>query len=485
MESKLIKKQRGFLLIVAVILIAVVAVIGLFLDYMFIGSIISSTNVVQSDQSFYIATSGLEMAKRDMLKNNFTCAQINGKYNAAQSLFQGHVTSPKVNGQFTVTCTPKPSAALTSSINATATLIYMPAALVPLLPASGAISIDNEIMTYSGYSGNPMTVVRGASGTTAAAHSSGSIVNNNAYTLTAIGGVPTIASPEGMRSLRQDLFVGAGSGGGLGSLPGGIAPSLTIGAATGASGNPSFYMPSGTVNIYNPSCTAGSGCTIATPGGAAFNGTFNSYTNGSLNSYCSGSCTQDGPTGNNPGDINSDVLANYSGTNGISTNSSTFYSYFFDSSLSTMISGATLTNSIALYNNPTQSGVYYINGNVTAPNGVSGFQAFASATAPSTLIINGNLTLTSGTDRIGSTLGPVTLIVNGNVTLASDVIINGFVYANGSTVLTNSTTINGAFASAGPVIASGNTLINFNSTILQALGMMGGTVKVVSTPEVF
>jgi hypothetical protein len=358
----------------------------------------------------------------------------------------------------------------------------MPAALVPVLPTSGVISIDNELMIYSDFVGNPMTVIRGAYGTTAAIHSAGAIVDKNVNTLVSVGAVPTIAAAKGMRTVEQQLFLRSG---GLGNLPGGIAPGLTIGAATGAGGNPSFYMPSGTVTINNPSCTASQGCGIATPGGAAFNGTFNSYINGSLDSFCSGSCDQNGPTGRNPGDINPDVLTNYSGTNGISTDPSTFYSYFFDSPLSTMISGATLTDPLTLYNNQSQSGTYYINGNVTTPGGVSGFQAFTAATGPSTLIINGNFSLPSGTDRIGSPTAPVLLIVNGNVSFQSDVIVYGFVYANGTSIFSNSTTINGAAASAGALTASGNTVINFNSNLLQTLGLMGNIVKVVSAPEVF
>ena len=46
-------------------------------------------------------------------------------------------------------------------------------------PSSGTVLIDNELITYTGNSGNTLTgLTRGASGTTAASHSSGDTVTD-------------------------------------------------------------------------------------------------------------------------------------------------------------------------------------------------------------------------------------------------------------------------------------------------------------------
>jgi len=72
-------------------------------------------------------------------------------------------------GQFTST--------LSSSINTSVTTLSM--ASSTSFPSSGTVLIDNELITYTGNSGNTLTgLTRGASGTTAASHSSGDTVTD-------------------------------------------------------------------------------------------------------------------------------------------------------------------------------------------------------------------------------------------------------------------------------------------------------------------
>ena len=72
-------------------------------------------------------------------------------------------------GQFTST--------LSSSINTSVTSLTM--ASSSSFPSSGTVLIDNELITYTGNSGGSLTgLTRGASGTTAASHSSGDTVTD-------------------------------------------------------------------------------------------------------------------------------------------------------------------------------------------------------------------------------------------------------------------------------------------------------------------
>lgn len=78
-------------------------------------------------------------------------------------------------GSWGGTTTGSATSTLNGSINSSATTITLTSAAS--FAASGAIVIDSEYITYSGKSTNDLTgCVRGAQGTTAAAHSSGAVV---------------------------------------------------------------------------------------------------------------------------------------------------------------------------------------------------------------------------------------------------------------------------------------------------------------------
>jgi hypothetical protein len=453
-----LKKQHGFLMVVAVILIAVVAVIGLLLDYMFIGNITAATVTLQSDQAFYIATSGLEMAKRGMIKNGSSCTTINTNYGTPQSLFTGHVTTPNVLGQFTVSCTAMASGTMASAINASQTTIPLPSVVISQLSTCGAISIDKEVIAYYGISGNNITSAsRGASGTSAASHAIGASINLNAYTLTSVGAIPSISTSQGKRTLTQNLFFGSGN---IFNLPGGIAPAITVAGST--------VVLSGSSNITNNSCGGIKGCSFATTGGISFSG--------SLTTNDGTSC----PLGSGTCHYGSDVLQNYNaGAGGIDPNN--FYNYFFSTPLATLISNATTTTMSVL--GPNSSGTFYINGSVVT----SGSQSyFTNTTSPTTLIINGSLTIAGGTNTtFGNSNGPVTIIVLGDINVSGANNLTGFLYTNGQYIASGTQTIDGALAAKGNYILSGTSNITFDSGILSQLGFGGGNPYSSSTPEVF
>jgi hypothetical protein len=101
----------------------------------------------------------------------------------------GNTPTPVMSGATTVSPTPTPtggvgptntpnicSSTLASAITATDTSI--PLVNASCFPSSGTIKIDNEIITYTGKTGNTLTGAhRGSQGTTAAAHAAGATVS--------------------------------------------------------------------------------------------------------------------------------------------------------------------------------------------------------------------------------------------------------------------------------------------------------------------
>lgn len=110
----------------------------------------------------------------------------------------------------TVTGSPIPTARLVSSISATDSTISVDNATG--FPGSGTLIIDSEQMGYIGKVGNTFTgVQRGANGTTATAHASGSLVRLLASTLP----TPPPSTPTETPTVPHDIIyqvIGNGSG---------------------------------------------------------------------------------------------------------------------------------------------------------------------------------------------------------------------------------------------------------------------------------
>jgi hypothetical protein len=110
-------------------------------------------------------------------------------------------------GQFTST--------LSSSINASVTSLTM--ASSTSFPSSGTVLIDNELITYTGNSGGTLSgLTRGASGTTAATHSSGATVtdasNFFAWNAAASGDVVTAPGLWSLDNFGNKLIATINSG---------------------------------------------------------------------------------------------------------------------------------------------------------------------------------------------------------------------------------------------------------------------------------
>lgn len=184
MEHYQLKSQRGYLLIISAVIIVLISIVATLVTGMFTGGIKSAGNTAESSAAFYLANSGLQIAKRDIVVNKATCGAINGS-----SLYT-NATLTNIPGQYTVNCcTNKVSTTLSGNITNSALVIPLAniATVASTLQsisgsnitladashfaASGVVKIDSELMFYSTKSSNTLqNVTRGVAGT-----SSGSV----------------------------------------------------------------------------------------------------------------------------------------------------------------------------------------------------------------------------------------------------------------------------------------------------------------------
>ena len=207
-----IRRARGFLLIVAVFVLVVVAIALVALGNMTSADIRASSGHAQSEQGYFVALSGLERATRILLEPTLSsrvpCASLSG---------DASVTNIAVGpGKFTVTAPggaavyPSPPASLNGNLTGTAMVI--PASSVAGYSASGRIMIDRELIDYTGTSNSAaicgaapcfVGAHRGRAGTAANAHASGTRVGQYQCNVQSAGAVPDPANPQAERLLAQ------------------------------------------------------------------------------------------------------------------------------------------------------------------------------------------------------------------------------------------------------------------------------------------
>lgn len=255
------RKSRGFLMVAAVVLIAVISFSAILLGYVLISGSKTASFLSQADSSFNIAKGGLEIATRDITQNGVLCYNtnstpttlLNGEYSVV-----GHDNSEDgtLSSAITATATTIPLASVTAAsstlngaINDTTTTITLASA--SSFPKRGLVKIDNELIYYSSHTATVLSgVQRGAAGTLAAshnngvavtagfspkgvvqidnetiaysgisgnslinasrsagsvAHTSGAAVLQNECILTSTGAVPTVASPKTKTVLQHVL----------------------------------------------------------------------------------------------------------------------------------------------------------------------------------------------------------------------------------------------------------------------------------------
>lgn len=431
MDTKIIKQQRGYLLIIAVILIVIVASIAVLLANMYTVIVRSNTNILQSDQALYIAKAGLEIARRDLLKSGSTlqCADIN----SSNSKYTNACYPPKAtkcSGYFTVAgvANEQSKTLATAITDITSTTVNLSS--TSGLLSSGVVVIENEAIWYSGISGTQLqNVARGALGTTASTHTIvGTNVFQNTCTLTSTAGVPSLSAPTdtgGQRVAQDILWKTQTNGGGLGTLPNNWTPGLVSAGTISLTGTSYVYNPS--VNKNDPKFT---GSTIV--GGADV--VFNQY---------SFTKVGDNQIASQPRSLSADISQNNS-----NINTSTLWGYFFTQSKAAMQNNATVTkiDNCATYNYASASGTVWFNCTTGSfnPNNVT----------------------------MGTVNNPVVLIVNNNINMTGNVTINGLLYVINGLASSGTTTINGLVVAEGAVNLNNATGILFNTTVLTNLGLL-------------
>jgi len=254
-----IKRVRGYLLIVAIVVLVVIAVAIAALGNMISADIRASSGHAQSEQAYFAATSGTEYARRLYLTGtacgaglNATAAVGPGSFTTSNATLY-NVSTSSVNGSVTAAQTTIPVGTMGA---------YAP---------FGRIMIESEEMYYSGISGtNFINVRRGTSGTTAVLHLNGTVVRQYLCNLTSTGTVGSAKRVLSMNMAPQSYSQGTfpkKTSTGLQTIAGvGFQPTAVIfywtqqtaaGSVPGASGGAGFA----TATVVGP--VAGFGASVA------------------------------------------------------------------------------------------------------------------------------------------------------------------------------------------------------------------------------
>lgn len=511
------KLQRGYLLIVAVILIVIIGAIGSFLAYMFIGSTRSSTNVLQSKQAFYLATSGLELAKRDILANSAACTSISGvtKYtNASLTGVNGQYTvtgsinnvSSTLAGGLSVNATSIPlngvtvaSSALAGGISASSTALSVVDGSA--FPADGTVKIGGEYIGYSSKSGNVLpNLVRGIAGTTVASHSAGSSTTSGFFdsgavsidseliayngisgstlqnTTRGVGGTTATGHGNGKTVTQNQCILTATAGVPTLSNPNALRVVQDVLPVIGGSSSfltaPGGYIP-GIVSVRKPRLNSNAIVrnteVNSSPATERVGSTIVTAANGvNFTSNARTEIFSPVQTGSDKNNTAADVVRNSIDITGTKL-SDHYFGVGYD--VSTQPAGTTAYSS-----NP------YTGGNTTYPGGVSVWidrpvtlnsnTVVGSPGNPVLLITTGNFTMNSNTRFYGL------VYAAGKITLNSNSRVEGFLYANTGNIKLNSNAIvNGAVATTKRVVMNSNARVVYDSNALDGLSAPGSSTS--------
>ena len=196
-------KQRGYLILIAIIIITAIAFFASTVVYMYLASTESGTKVLSVERAYYVAQSGIERATYGFLTENVACNQIN----ATNSTF---TNVSLVDGQFSVVgATNSAITTLAASVNATDMTIPV-VSTVGFSANRGIAVIDQEVVLYTGLDANTLLgVIRGTNGTAAVVHSMGTNIVQNTCLLTSVG---IVAGSNGSSSATLQRSVARSTG---------------------------------------------------------------------------------------------------------------------------------------------------------------------------------------------------------------------------------------------------------------------------------
>jgi Tfp pilus assembly protein PilX len=216
-----LRKQQGFLAVVAILIVFLIGVLGITITYMHVGSVASAANYAQSEQALFIAESGFEETARLLLTPNLSGS--NARIGCSSVTSNANLTNTSVSaGTFTATTVASnpvyTSTTLSSALTSSASTIAV--ASTSGFAAAGRIMVDNEIINYGGISGNSFIgIQRGVNYSSATPHASGAYVAQFQCMVDVKGGIPNLTSPTYQREIQQAVpmqeawAVGAASSG--------------------------------------------------------------------------------------------------------------------------------------------------------------------------------------------------------------------------------------------------------------------------------
>ncbi|MEX2163356.1 MAG: hypothetical protein WD823_03835 [Sulfuricaulis sp.] len=210
------RHQRGFLLIMAVVLIVIAALVLSVMVFLTGTGNQASVRHLDSKQALFIADTGLERGVRALLSpvlsERLNCTAVTGDVNLTDVVFG--------NGRFTVTggAASYPAAPTTLKLAISATDRTIPVNSLTGYATAGRVLIGGETIDYSeveavddavcGGAGRAPCLVgaaRGRDGTAAAAHAAGSPVGQYQCDLESEGNVPDPANARGNRVVNQGV----------------------------------------------------------------------------------------------------------------------------------------------------------------------------------------------------------------------------------------------------------------------------------------
>ncbi len=184
------KKEAGFLVIAAVVMIVIFSLLSAALVKMSISGAGSATVTQAANKAYGLANTAIENAAYQMIQPTpLTC---DGTYTTV-------TLSP---GEYRYKCTPNDAYTQASGATGTGTTITVAdtAAFSPV----GALAIDFEVIYYNAKNATQfLNVKRGQEGSANVSHSNNTWVYQTQYNLTGEGGAPTLSGARGTRVITQ------------------------------------------------------------------------------------------------------------------------------------------------------------------------------------------------------------------------------------------------------------------------------------------
>jgi Tfp pilus assembly protein PilX len=204
-----IRKQRGYLSLVAVFIVVAIGFMALSVAQSFYGQSSSTGNFQNAESAFYVAESGLEKANR-LLQTPFltgsnpriACGSLSGNANLTNSTVGSGTMTVTTVGTAPIYVATK----LGGSATLTAAATTIPVTSTTGFSSSGRLMIDQEIIQYGGISGNSFIACqRGVNSSVPVTHTVNTGASQFQCNLDSKGGVPSLTAYLGQRELQQSV----------------------------------------------------------------------------------------------------------------------------------------------------------------------------------------------------------------------------------------------------------------------------------------